>query len=175
MTRSLFALLVLATTGLAIALGVGAPDPGVAEKAYAGAAGVLIIVGLLRHLSQTAYTSPTRVRSMSATASGAGKLAGDEDVPGDSAMAIWWTLERALRLSTLTAGHFDLGVRHRLASLARARAGRFGGSASEAEAGALLAPDSLLRPGSPRLRDRNGPGIPLEEIDRIVTILETGR
>ena len=55
-------------------------------------AGVFIIVGLLRHLSQTAYTSPTRVRSMSATASGAGKLAGDEDVPGDSAMAIWWTL-----------------------------------------------------------------------------------
>jgi hypothetical protein len=160
---SLFGLAV-ATAGLAVALGVGAPDPGAAERAYAAAAGLLLIVALVRRLGLGPFTTG----SVRATAGG------PDDDAGDPALARWLDLERALRLGTLAAGDFDLLVRPRLAALARSRRPR-AGSVSRTAAVDLADPAQfagVLAPGSPRLADRSGPGIPLEEVEAIVTSLE---
>ena len=62
MTRSLLASLLLVTAGLALALGVGTPDPGAAERAYAGAAALLIIVAVYRSLARSRDAGSLEVR-----------------------------------------------------------------------------------------------------------------
>ena len=169
MTRSLLASLLLVTAGLALALGVGTPDPGAAERAYAGAAALLIIVAVYRSLARSRDAGSLEGRGALRNEN-ARSTEGEE--ARDGATASWQELERSLRLGVVTAGNFDLRTRPRLAALARARAGRLSGHLSPADSEELLGADSVLRAGTSRLRNRLGPGISLEEIDRIVTILE---
>ncbi len=169
MTRSLVATLLCATAGLALALGVGAPDPGVAERAYAGAAGLLIIVAVYRILARSRAASPYELGK----GEGSDKVtSGEGEEARDGATAGWQELERSLRLGTVTAGNFDLRVRTRLAALARARGRRMSGHLSPTDIERLLGADSVLRPGNSRLRDRHGPVVSIVEVDEILTILE---
>jgi len=162
-TRMSLFVLAVATVGLAIALGVGAPDPGAAERAYAAAAGLVLIVALVRRLGLGPLSGGFR----------AAADAGDDEA-GDPAKARLLDLERALRLGALAAGDFDLLVRPRLAALARSRRPRAGSVSATGPVGlASPAPFAgVLTRGNPRLADRSGPGVPLEEIEAIVTSLE---
>jgi len=165
MSRTPPLLLTLATVGLVVALVVGAPAPGVVERVYSAVAGLLVIVMIVRRLEIGPATERTG-RPFSS------RHQPDEE-PLEPADAAWLDLERGLRLGALTAGDFDHLIRPRLAALAgsgrrRSPAGSKPDDAGSGDLGQL----DLLMDGNARLRERSGPGIPLSEVEAIVSALE---
>jgi len=164
--RILVRLLVVAgvcTVGLALALGLGAPDPGLAERAYGAADGLLGCVASL-----------VFVREQAGRAAAAPDAAEDDIVASnDPAVRVLSDLERALRLGRLTAGDFHVLLRPRLAELASSSLARRGVPlGSEAARAALGDAYALVDPAAPPPADRSDPGVPLAAVSDLVQRLE---
>lgn len=162
MTRGIAVGAVVATISLVIALSVGTPDPGIAERAFAGVIGLLALSAVTARLGLWSH-EPT---------DGTLHASGDGLADEESSVGAWYRLERALRLGALTAGDFDVLVRPRLSELALARHGDAPSAAEASRIDRLLGPDGLLSDRSSRLADRRGPGVGLDELDEIITVLE---
>jgi len=161
---SFFTIAGLVALGLAIALGVGAPDPGVLERAAAGALGLLAL-GIGSIVLSTAVKAPTPTP---------GRPAGPEEL-SDARSAALVTLERSLRFGSSTAGDFYVNVRSRLVPLTTSRLARLGVSLSDkASSVALLGEDgyALVDPGAGPPKDRFGRGVSLDRVAHLVRRLE---
>ena len=169
MTRPLWAtfltMAVLVAIALCIALWVGAPDPGAIERAAAGAFGLLGLGAGSKALSEAVEAGlPARPRRR--------RL---DDEPLDAATEGLVALERSLRFGTWTAGDFYAKVRPRLVPLAKSRLVRKGVALSDKErAIELLGIDAyaLVDPYGAPPADRFGPGVPLEQVRRLLDKLE---
>jgi hypothetical protein len=150
---------VLVAIALGIALWVGAPDPGAIERAAAGAFGLLGLGAGSKALSEAVEAGlPARPRRR--------RL---DDEPLDAATEGLVALERSLRFGTWTAGDFYAKVRPRLVPLAK------GVALSDKErAIELLGIDAyaLVDPYGAPPADRFGPGVPLEQVRRLLDKLE---
>ena len=158
MTRALWATFVttaaLVAIALGIALGVGAPDPGVIERAAAGAFGLLGLgAGSVAVSAAVEGGLPARPR-----------LRRPVEEPSDAGTAGLVALERSLRFGASTAGDFYAQVRPRLVLLARSCFAREGVALSDKErsvellgidAYALVDPDGgrLAAPGTRACRE----------------------
>ncbi|MGD0084085.1 MAG: hypothetical protein ABSD78_12930 [Acidimicrobiales bacterium] len=162
------AVIVLATTGLVVALGVGLPDPGAAERAYAAVVGVTGCVLGIIWLRSTATGAAPEGRL--------GALSGSEDDPVTEppvAEAVRG-LERSLKLSASTMGEYRRLVEPRLRALTAARLRRSGIELTDADRARERLGDAwaLVDPDRPSPTDRMAPGIPLSEIELLVDTLE---
>jgi len=168
-TRALWAtfatLAAFVAIGLGIALGVGAPDPGVYERAAAGIFGCLGLGAGLTALSSTVEADlPFRPRSSR------------PEEPTDAGTDALVALERSLRFGASAAGDFHTQVRPRLMTLANACLGRHGVALSDRErATELLGTDAfdLVDPTREPPADRFEPGVPVARVRRLVDRLET--
>ncbi len=158
---------ILFSVGLALALGLGAPDPGVAEVSYAAAMGVVawgsalaIVLRSGAHAADERRMGTHMRPSRHLWTSGAGQALGDST---DPVVLERSELERDLRLGRVTMEDFDLLLRHRLERLAVARCSRLGRS-----------PDELPMVGGDQDRssERTAPGVPTSEVESFVGRLE---
>ncbi|MGD0595307.1 MAG: hypothetical protein ABSB54_16690 [Acidimicrobiales bacterium] len=161
-------LAILASGGLALALGLGLPDRGAAERAFAALIGLLGCVLAMQWL-----------RSSAEGAAPQGRFAVTVDRPEDvrqqaPAVESAKNLERALRLGASTIGSYNLLVRPRLQALAAEKLERTGCSLSDRPAAKALLGDELplVDPAAPPPADSNGPGISLHRIGQLVGQLE---
>ncbi len=154
--------------GLALALGLGLPDPGVAERAFAGLLGLLGCVLALRWFRAIAEGRAPRDRFRVATerATAAQPLA--------PSVESTLRLGRALGFGVSTIGSYNLFVRPRLQALAEAKLARAGCGPNDAEAARKLIGDDweLVDPKAPPAPDRMAPGVSLLRVARIVATLE---
>jgi len=167
-TRALWAsfvtLAVFVAGGLAVALGVGAPDPAAYERVAAAALGGLGLGAGLVALSAT-VDAGRFPRS---------RLRGTDEL-SDAGTAAFATLERSLRFGASAAGDFHAQVRPRLVEVTRACLARRGVSLSDAErATELLGADAyeLVDPAGEPPADRFDPGVPLVRVRRLLDRLE---
>jgi len=167
-TARVVTLAVLASCGLAFALGVGLPDPGAAERAFAGLIGALGCVLAMQWL-----------RSNAEGASPKGRFSVADDrpdavAPQPPAVEAARTLARALRLGASTIGSYNLLVRPRLQALAAAKLGRAGYRLDESAGARELLGEGwiLVDPGAPPPADRMAPGVQLHRVVQLVEILE---
>ena len=172
MTRPLwatfFTMAVLVAIALGIALWVGAPDPGAIERAAAGAFGLLGLGAGSMALSAAVEAGlPARPRRRPVRVA---------DERGDHALdVIAQHLLSAAASGTWTAGDFYAKVRPRLVPLARSRLARKGVALSDKErAIELLGIDAyaLVDPDGAPPADRFEPGVPLEQVRRLLDKLE---
>ena len=161
-------LLAFAGSGLAVALGLGLPDPGAAERAFAGFVGVL-----------GCSLAWSWLRAMAAGRSPQGRfslvVAGPEEPPPLApAVAATKSLERGLGLGTTSIGSYNLFVRPRLEALASASSlGRDAGWLTPVRRGELLGDDwELVNPAAPPPEDRMAPGVSFPRIGQLVSRLE---
>jgi hypothetical protein len=157
----------LASGGLALALGVGLPDPGTAERVYAAVIGLLGCVLAVGWLQSTAEGGAPRGRF---------SIANDDpedDPPQAPTVEAAKHLERALGLGTATIGSFTLIVQPRLQALARSKLGRADIQLGDMAASRLLGDGWLLvDPDAPPPQDRLATGIPLGRLEQLVDALE---
>jgi hypothetical protein len=162
--RPLIVLAVVSTGGAALALGLGAPDPGVAERCYAGAMGLITLAALLAHLADREEAATEQVDEAGVD---------DDASSSDPAIRAFADLERALRLGRLTAGDFHSTVRPRLLRLASSRLARAGAPITTAGGRELLGDSfELVDPAAGPPRDRSSPGTGLDEVAALVRRLE---
>jgi hypothetical protein len=169
LTRALWAtfLTVAALVGiaLAIALGVGAPDPAVIERAAAGAFGLLGL-GIGSIALSTAVEAGRTGRARRGQAF---------EEPTGAGAAGYVALERALRFGASTAGDFHAQIRPRLVALTKARLARSGVALSDKDrVMELLGADAyaLVEPDAAPPADRFGPGVAIDRVRRLVDTLE---
>ncbi len=162
------ALVLLASAGLVVALSVGLPDPGAAERAYAAVVGTTCCVLGIIWLRLTA-TGPAPEGRFGAL--GRSESDDEADTPIVEATR---SLERSLRLGASTMGEFRRLVEPRLRSLTSARLRRSGIELSDAARASELLGDTwcLVDPNRPPAADRMAPGVPLAEIERLLDALE---
>lgn len=162
------ALAVIASGGLALALGIGLPDPGTAERAYGAFIGLLSCLLALRWLLASAAGRAPYGRF--------GVLAAEPENPPlqPPAVAAADNLTRHLGLGVTTIGSYNLLVLPRLQSLARAALERSGSGLSDSEGAAVLLGDGwqLVDPATSRPADRMTPGWPIERVEQLVETLE---
>jgi hypothetical protein len=167
LTRSLWATFLTTAILVAIALGVGAPDPGAIERASAGAFGLLGLgAGSIALSAAVEAGLPAHPRRRPA------------EVPDEAGTAALIRLERSLRFGASTAGDFYTQVRPRLVPLAKSCLARHGVSLSDKErAVELLGIDAyaLVDPDETPPADRFDPGVPLDRVDRLFDRLEALR
>jgi hypothetical protein len=172
LTRSLWAAFlttaILAAIAFGLALGVGAPDPGTIERAAAGAFGLLGLgagsIALSAAVEAGLPAGPRRRRP--------------EGLPDEAGTAALVGLERSLRFGASTAGDFYTQVRPRLVPLTKSCLARHGGSLSDKErAVGLLGADAyaLVDPDGTPPADRFEPGVPLDQVRRLLDRLEALR
>lgn len=160
--RRLVVLAAVSTAGIALALGLGAPDPGIAERAYGAA------MGLLGCLAGIAY-----VAERERPGTGPGEDGDEDSAANDPALRALSDLERNLRLGRLTLGDFHVLVRPRLVDLVASRLARRGVPlASPAARSALGDSYALVDPSSSTPTDRSRPGVPLAAVADLVARLE---
>lgn len=158
----------LGSAGLGLALGLGLPDPGTAERAFAGLIGLLGGTVAMRWLRYSADLQAPR-RRLDAPSDAPG--AGTPQAPTVEAATI---LARSLDLGAETIGAYNLMVLPRLADLAATKLARAGfglGDASTARE-LLGAGWELVDPAAPRPTDRMAPGVPLARVAQLVEALE---
>ncbi|MGH9291496.1 MAG: hypothetical protein ACRDZ6_01780 [Acidimicrobiales bacterium] len=181
------------SAGLGLALGLGAPKPGVAERSYAAAMGILgwaLAVVLLRG-GGGAGTDTGRFDSRQfagLTGGGRGGRGGSGDGSGgggsgddrgdaasyDPVEASRARLESCLRLGTVTSGDFHALVRPRLTELSAARLQRHGIASGSALAADLLGPAAaLVDPRRAPPEDRTARGTELDAVAELVDRLES--
>ena len=169
MTRALWATFLttaaLVAIALGIALGVGAPDPGAIERAAAAGIGLLGLgagwITLSAEVEAGLPARPTR------------RHRGEE--PSDAGTTALLDLERSLRFGASTAGDYHAQLRPRLVALARSCLARTGVALSDKERSVeLLGADAyaLVDPDRVPPEDRFGPGVPLEQVRRLLDRLE---
>jgi hypothetical protein len=165
--RRSIAAAVLATASLALALGIGLPDPGAAERAYGGLLGLL---GCLLAVSWLRSTAEGRAPAGRFSSGAAGER---DEAPEPPVVEAVRDLERALRLGISTIGTFNRLVQPRLQSLATAKLSR-SGIRLDTEAAVELLGDGfrLVDPAAPPPEDRMAPGFSLHEIEGLVETLE---
>ena len=158
----------LGTAGLGLALGLGLPDPGAAERSYAALIallGCMLAMGWLRGTTDEGGLSTRAV----AVEPGRG------DLPTEApAVAASNDLARALDLGVVTIGAFTQMVMPRLRTLAATKLANAGCSADDRDKASALLGDgwSLLDPAIPRPADRTTPGVSLARVTRLVEALE---
>jgi hypothetical protein len=159
---------VLATAALVLALGVGLSDPGAAERAYGALLGLL---GCLLALSWLRTTAEGRAPTGRFSPGGAQQR---DPPPQPPLVETIRDLERALRLGNSTIGSYNRLVLPRLQSLVTAKLSRLGVDLQGDDRAIGLLGDGfrLVDPAAPQPEDRMDPGIPLEQIERLVETLE---
>lgn len=169
MTRALWAMFLtmaaLVGIALAIALGVGAPHPGIIERAAAGAFG-LIGLGAGSIALSTSVEAAVAVRR---------RPPGADEELADAGRAELLNLERSLRFGESSAGDFYAQVRPRLVRLTAARLAGKGLSLADRQAAvALLGADAyaLVDPETGPPADRFQHGVQLERLADFVAKLE---
>jgi len=168
---ALIATAILVVAGLGISLGLGAPDPALAERSALGALGALLLSAVLVS-SSSALPEPLgapRPRGEPNPKDGSGPGSG-ADQHADQATR----LARHLRFAAAAAGDFHQLVRPRLQQIATevlqsSEPGRAGRSATE-----LLGPDlyRLVDPEVAPPEDRLAPGVALGQVEALVERLE---
>jgi hypothetical protein len=159
---------VLATAALWLALGLGLSDPGAAERAYGGLLGLLGCVLAMSWLRSTAEgRAPTGRFSP-------GRPEVRDPPPQQPLVETIRDLERALRLGSSTIGSYNRLVQPRLRSLATSRLSQVGIALEGDDRAIGLLGDGfrLVDPAAPPPEDRMDPGIPLDQIERLVDTLE---
>ena len=139
------ALAVLGSFGLVMALGLGLPDPGVAERSFGALIGVLGCVLGLQWLRSTAEGRNPQGRF------GVAIERPDEDPPQAPAVASAKNLERALKLGASTIGSYNLLVLPHLQILANSKLSRAGCALSDGPAAMDLLGEAwnLVDPSAP--------------------------
>jgi hypothetical protein len=162
------ALAVIASGGLALALGIGLPDPGAAERAYGALIGLLSCLLALRWLLASAAGRAPHGRF------GVLETEPERAPLQPPAVAAADNLTRALGLGVTTIGSYNLLVLPRLQGLARAALERADSGLGDSEGAAALLGDGwqLVDPAAPRPSDRMAPGWPIERIEQLVEALE---
>jgi hypothetical protein len=157
---------VIAAGGLALALGLGLPDPGLAERAFAGFMGFLACMLAVRWLR-----SVSRMPAAPTSSPGDGATG---DVPRAPAAEATEALARALGLGVSTIGSYHLLVRPRLQALAGAKLARLGPGLEDASEAQSLLGDGwvLVDPATPAPADGVAPGIPIVRLEELVATLE---
>jgi hypothetical protein len=169
LTRALWASFVTATIlvgiALAIALGVGAPDPGVIERAAAAAWGLVGLGAGSATLSRVTGIAEPRGSVPHQPA----------EVPTDSRTTRLVALERSLRFGATTSGDFYGQVRPRLARLAASFLSLRNVSITDKESVETLLGASAYELVDPRTKpptDRFSPGVPVEQVSELIGRLE---
>lgn len=164
--RRAFVAAVLFSAGLALALGLGAPEPGLAEASYAAAMGVVAWGSVLAIALRSGLGEGDGSRAGTKNGAAERWRLGDAGLGSDAAtdpvVLERLELERDLRLSRLTMEDYDLLLRHRLERLTSARCSRLGCSPAE-----LPVVGDRSDPS-----DRTAPGVPTSEVDSLVGRLE---
>jgi hypothetical protein len=161
-------LVVLAGAALAVALGLGLPDPGAAERSFAAFVGVLSCALIWGWLRSTAAGRSPQGRFSVAVANPA------EPERLAPAVVATKSLERGLGLGSSNIGSYNLFVRPRLEGLAAAKLARAGCRLDDANAARELLGDgwALVDPTAPPPADRMAPGVSLHRIGQLVQQLE---
>jgi len=167
-TARVMVLAILASGGLALALGLGLPDPGAAERAFAALIGLLGCLLAMRWLRLHAEGGAPQDRF---------SVAPDdpkEPPPRAPNVEAAENLERALSLGVSTIGSYNLLVLPRLQALASAKLGRAGCRLSDGSAAAELLGDGwpLVDPATPPPPDAMAPGVSLQRVTLVVEALE---
>jgi hypothetical protein len=162
------ALAALGTAGLGLALGLGLPDPGTAERSFAGLIGLLGCMVAFRWLRGTTDERGVGTRAIAVDA---GRDALSTEAP---AVAASKDLARALDLGVETIGAFTQMVLPRLKVLAATKLANAGCSPDDRDRASELLGDgwSLVDPAAPRPADRMSPGVSLARVARLVETLE---
>jgi hypothetical protein len=161
------ALAILGSFGLVMALGLGLPDPGIAERSFGALIGLLGCVLAMQWLRSNAEG-----RSPQGRFSVALDLP-EEAPPQAPAVASAKNLERALTLGASTIGSYNLLVLPHLQTLAESKLSRAGCALSDGPTATELLGEawSLVDPAAPLPSDRMGPGVSLGRISQLVDAL----
>lgn len=166
----------LSTIGIALALGLGAPDPGAAERSYASALGLIawsVAVTWLGEISRRqGARGAKRAAELGITAQER-RLDSSDAASSDPAVLVLVDLERNLRLGRLTIGDYQALLRPRLADLAATRLARLGMPITSPAARSALGDSyALVDPARAQPVDRGAPGVSLDAVAELVSRLE---
>ncbi|HEV2361650.1 MAG TPA: hypothetical protein VGS21_08105 [Acidimicrobiales bacterium] len=159
----------LATAGLVIALGAGAPDPGVAKRAYVGCLAMIALVVILQSLHRESRRS---------TAKSFDDLIAASEPEEDASLRQLAGIEQSIRFASTSAGDFYNRLRPLLVDIARHRLSSHGTSLVDPRdmrrVADLVSPATfeMIRPGMAPPRDRFGPGVEPELIVAAIADLE---
>lgn len=158
-----------ASIGFTIAIGIGAPEPQLAGRLYASATAAAALALLTRKLATWAGDEavPGFEELLSPPA--------DDDEEAPSPIAF---IEQSVRFSCTTAGDLHSRLRPLIREIAGHRLTRrnvrLDSAGHQERAEAMLGPElfELVRKNRPLPRDRFGPGMPQEQIEQAVAVLQ---
>jgi hypothetical protein len=167
--RRALAVALVASAGFALAIGTGAPDPGIAKRAFAACLAALILAVLVRLVA---------VRPRPRGEATFDTLIATPAAEPDSALRPLAGLEQAIRFATSSAGDYHVGLRPVLIDLVRHRLSsnglRLEDPAQQARIEELISPAlyELVRPGVLQPAERFAPGVPRAALESAVDTLE---
>jgi hypothetical protein len=159
----------LASVGLSIAIGVGAPEPQLAGRLYAAATAAAVLALLTARLA---------TGGRAATEPGFEQLAALPAEDDDSAVPALTSIEQSVRFARSSAGDLHSRLRPVMREIAAHRLARHNlrldAPAHQERVEAMLGPVlyELVRKDRPRPRERFAPGMSPESIEQAVAVLE---